>query len=42
MTGGRCQREWLHSVPKVLAAGARISITFRHGLDVRAYPDDDQ
>ncbi len=42
VTGGRCQREWLHSVPKVLAAGARISITFRHGLDVRAYPDDDQ
>ena len=40
VTGGRCQREWLHSVPKVLAAGARISITFRHGLDVRAYPDE--
>ncbi len=39
VTGGRCQREWLHSVPKVLAAGARISITFRHGLDAEAYPD---
>lgn len=40
VTGGRCQREWLHSVPKVLAAGARISITFRHGLDLGAYPDE--
>ncbi len=40
VTGGRCQREWLHSVPKVLAAGARISITFRHGLETGVYPDD--
>ena len=30
VTGGRCQREWQHSVPKVAAAGPRISITFRH------------
>jgi alkylated DNA repair dioxygenase AlkB len=37
VTGGRCQREWEHSVPKVAAAGPRISITFRHGLDPRAY-----
>jgi alkylated DNA repair dioxygenase AlkB len=30
VTGGRCQREWQHCVPKVAAAGPRISITFRH------------
>jgi alkylated DNA repair dioxygenase AlkB len=30
VTGGRCQREWQHSVPKVATAGPRISITFRH------------
>jgi alkylated DNA repair dioxygenase AlkB len=28
--GGACQHHWQHSVPKVRAAGARISITFRH------------
>jgi alkylated DNA repair dioxygenase AlkB len=27
--GGRCQREWEHSVPKVAAAGPRISISLR-------------
>ena len=37
VTGGACQRQWQHSVPKVAAAGPRISITFRHGLDPRAY-----
>lgn len=37
VTGGACQREWEHSVPKVAAAGPRISITFRHGMDARAY-----
>jgi alkylated DNA repair dioxygenase AlkB len=37
VTGGACQREWEHSVPKVAAAGPRISITFRHGMDPRAY-----
>ena len=31
VTGGRCQRTWEHAVPKVRRAGARISITFRHG-----------
>jgi alkylated DNA repair dioxygenase AlkB len=30
VTGGRCQREWDHSIPKVAAAGPRMSITFRH------------
>jgi alkylated DNA repair dioxygenase AlkB len=27
--GGTCQRTWQHSIPKVAAAGARISVTFR-------------
>jgi alkylated DNA repair dioxygenase AlkB len=31
VTGGRTQREWQHSVPKVAFAGPRISIAFRHG-----------
>jgi alkylated DNA repair dioxygenase AlkB len=39
VTGGATQRAWQHSVPKVAEAGPRISITFRHGLDRRAYPD---
>ena len=30
VTGGRTQREWEHAVPKVKAAGPRMSITFRH------------
>lgn len=38
VTGGACQRRWQHTVPKVASAGPRISITFRHGLDPRAYP----
>ncbi len=37
VTGGRTQRLWEHSVPKVARAGPRISIAFRHGLDPRAY-----
>jgi alkylated DNA repair dioxygenase AlkB len=37
VTGGACQREWEHSVPKIALAGPRISITFRHGMDPRAY-----
>ncbi len=32
VTGGRFQREWEHSVPKVGQAGPRISIAFRHGM----------
>jgi alkylated DNA repair dioxygenase AlkB len=28
--GGSCQRTWKHTVPKVAAAGPRISLTFRH------------
>jgi alkylated DNA repair dioxygenase AlkB len=37
VTGGRTQREWEHSVPKVASAGPRISIAFRHGLDRAIY-----
>ena len=40
VTGGACQRRWEHTVPKVARAGPRISITFRHGLDPRAYPEN--
>jgi alkylated DNA repair dioxygenase AlkB len=29
--GGACQHDWEHTVPKVRAAGPRISVTFRHG-----------
>lgn len=32
VTGGATQRAWQHTVPKVSAAGPRISISFRHGL----------
>lgn len=28
--GGSCQHDWQHTVPKVAAAGARMSITLRH------------
>jgi alkylated DNA repair dioxygenase AlkB len=37
VTGGACQREWEHCVPKVAVSGPRISITFRHGMDPSAY-----
>jgi alkylated DNA repair dioxygenase AlkB len=30
--GGSCQHYWEHSVPKVAAAGPRLSIMFRHNL----------
>jgi alkylated DNA repair dioxygenase AlkB len=41
VTGGRCQRLWQHSVPKVAtAAGPRISLAFRHGMAPRVYGDD--
>ena len=41
VTGGRTQRTWLHSVPKVASAGPRISIAFRHGLDPTIYDNSD-
>jgi alkylated DNA repair dioxygenase AlkB len=38
VTGGRTQRLWQHSVPKVgAAAGPRISLAFRHGMTAKAY-----
>jgi alkylated DNA repair dioxygenase AlkB len=37
--GGSSQRTWQHAVPKVAAAGPRMSITFRHGVDA---PDSGQ
>jgi alkylated DNA repair dioxygenase AlkB len=37
VTGGSTQRTWEHAVLKVARAGARISIAFRHGADLRPY-----
>jgi alkylated DNA repair dioxygenase AlkB len=37
VTGGKTQRTWEHSVPKVAKAGPRISLAYRHGLDPAAY-----
>lgn len=37
VTGGTFQRSWEHSVPKVRAAGTRLSIAFRHGADLPTY-----
>ncbi|MEA2499516.1 MAG: hypothetical protein QOH26_1921 [Actinomycetota bacterium] len=34
VTGGDSQRTWQHSVPKVAKAGPRISIAYRHGLEL--------
>ncbi len=36
--GGSCQRTWDHAVPKVAAAGPRISIQFRHVYPRTAIP----
>jgi alkylated DNA repair dioxygenase AlkB len=32
VTGGKTQRAWDHSVPKVARAGPRVSVAFRYGL----------
>jgi alkylated DNA repair dioxygenase AlkB len=37
VTGGKTQRSWEHSVPKVAQAGARISLAFRHHMDTSVY-----
>ena len=37
VTGGKTQRTWDHSVPKVKQAGPRISLAYRHDLAVTAY-----
>ena len=40
VTGGRTQRTWEHSVPKVARAEPRLSLAFRHGLAPDAYRTD--
>jgi alkylated DNA repair dioxygenase AlkB len=37
VTGGRTQRDWEHSIPKVAHAGPRISLAYRHDMDPAAY-----
>jgi alkylated DNA repair dioxygenase AlkB len=38
VTGGRTQRDWEHSVPKVARTiGPRISLAFRHDMDRAVY-----
>jgi alkylated DNA repair dioxygenase AlkB len=37
VTGGKTQRTWEHSVPKVAEAGPRISLAFRHAMDPTVY-----
>jgi alkylated DNA repair dioxygenase AlkB len=37
VTGGKTQRTWEHSIPKVAKAGPRISIAFRHQMDPAVY-----
>jgi alkylated DNA repair dioxygenase AlkB len=39
VTGGRTQRAWQHSVPKVAHAGPRISLAYRHDLEPPARAD---
>ena len=42
VTGGRTQRNWEHSVPKVAqAAGPRISIAYRYGLAIGKAASDE-
>lgn len=33
VTRGNCQRTWEHCIPRVSAAGPRISLAFRHGME---------
>jgi alkylated DNA repair dioxygenase AlkB len=37
VTGGKTQRTWEHSVPKVSRAGPRISLAYRHDMDPSVY-----
>jgi alkylated DNA repair dioxygenase AlkB len=37
VTGGKTQRTWEHSVPKVAASGPRISLAYRHAMDASVY-----
>jgi hypothetical protein len=40
--GGSFQRTWKHAVPKVAAAGPRISVTYRHAYPPEPYPPRDR
>ena len=42
VTGGKTQRTWEHSVPKVAKAGPRISLAYRHGMDPDVYKSKEQ
>ena len=42
VTGGKAQRTWEHSVPKVAKAGPRISLAYRHGMDPNVYKSKEQ
>lgn len=37
VTGGNTQRTWDHAVPKIASAGPRISLAYRHGMDLKAH-----
>jgi len=37
VTGGKTQRTWEHSLPKVARAGPRISLAYRHDMDQSVY-----
>jgi alkylated DNA repair dioxygenase AlkB len=41
VTGGKTQRAWDHSVPKVARAGPRISIAWRYGLSTGKAASDE-
>jgi alkylated DNA repair dioxygenase AlkB len=41
ITGGKTQRNWEHSVPKVARAGPRISIAYRYGLAIGKAASDE-
>jgi alkylated DNA repair dioxygenase AlkB len=41
VTGGKTQRTWEHSIPKVAQAGPRISLAFRHGMDPTVYEKEE-
>jgi len=40
VTGGTCQRQWEHTVPKVGSAGPRISLAFRHSEERHGHTPD--
>ncbi len=41
VTGGKTQRAWDHSVPKVARAGPRISVAYRYGLAIAKEASDE-